>query len=160
MGNLNPQIVEGLINTYQQSEPEALNGLNISEEDMDIVRGPYIWTADKRPRAKRTMENLINGAIELAGLPSFTVPAEYTAAMIYMYVHPTNWQIASHVMQVTQTAADDIDRPDASVVRPEKLFALVCQCAAKNRTYDDAMKKKVAKNVDKAGAKEEVAPKS
>lgn len=157
MHRLNEQIINGLIRTYGKIEPDHLLSLGIEMADMNLLTTEHIWTPTQRQKARRTLDLIMFGAMEIAGLPQFRVPAEYIGACIACYVNPANWMIACYTVAAS-VATEDIDRDeDVERVTPEKLFALICM--AKSEAIDDfkaKLEKRTSAAIEEAEKKEGV----
>lgn len=78
--------------------------MDLTNEDFEFVSGDQLWLISDRTRAKRCVESLVYGAIDVVGIPRFPAPAEFVAAAIALYVHPVNIQLACGMLDGLQTA--------------------------------------------------------
>lgn len=81
-------------NVARGVEDGTLDILGLTRDDMNLVMTPRLWLSSERNQVRRTLDMLAFGSLDLMGLPRINAPAEYIAAMISCYVHPTNAQIA------------------------------------------------------------------
>lgn len=150
---ISAQIVKGLVEHFDQIETTGLQSLEIRKEDMALLKAQSPWTSEHRRKARTTLELLTYASIDLAGLPRFAVPAEYSAAVIYNFVSMVNWQVACHVISAGRTAAEDIESEhEPEDVTPRKLFALICECAGQSENFKAKLQKKVRKSVERDNA--------
>ncbi len=110
----------------------SLQNLGVPPQDLRLVTGAISWNASQRTLVVRTLETLMFGTMDILGLPRFSVPAEYVAAAIAMFVHPTNILVASVWMESGRQSADALGNPtSASINREEvdsqQIFAICLQ---------------------------------
>lgn len=110
----------------------SLSALGLLSDDLKLVTGAIPWTAAERNIVTRTLDALQYGTMDLIGLPRFTIPAEYVAAAIAMFVHPTNIMVACRWLESGQNSANYLGDPSGSSTNTEEieasqLFALVIQ---------------------------------
>jgi len=101
-------------------------GLN--NDDRKILTGSRLWLAADRPIIDRLINTLIYGVMDVVGVAIFPVSAEYMAAVVAMFVHPTNLMVACQWMDRAQSNADLADGvavKGAQLALPGQLFALV-----------------------------------
>lgn len=144
-------MVNGLLSTFEALSANFYQSIDITEADLDLLRSDAIWTSESRKKAKRTIDELMYGAMDIAGLPQFTVPAEYTASVIAGYVNPANWTIACHMCQSGAVTAEDAESGrESEPVTPKQLLALVMQVKSDNITkFTEQMEKKTRRNIAK-----------
>lgn len=107
-----------------------LSAMGISKADFNITVGDVPWTVEQRSRVMKTLEALTYGVLDNLGLPRFSVPAEYMAAIIAMFVSPANVMPATRWIEATPPAdklAIDTDNATAEKVTARQLFALVIE---------------------------------
>ncbi len=110
----------------------SLENLEILPQHIRLVTGKTSWKANERTVVARTLDALMFGTMELVGLPRFEVPAEYVAAVISMFVHPTNLQIACRWMETGRLTAETLGNPTSASINTEpvdaqQLFGLCLQ---------------------------------
>lgn len=125
---LNLQTAKSAMRVLAEGAPTSLGVLDIAEGDLKLTMGEQPWTGHNRARVVRTLESLILGSLDIIGIDRFEVPAEYTAAGIGMFVHPTNIMVATTWLQ-GGTAAATMANPNSEQVhesvKAPQLFALV-----------------------------------
>jgi len=88
----------------------ALNGshadLGVGEGEFKLLCQSAPWTGNQVNVARRTMETMMYGVIELMGLTRINPPAEYTAAVICSFVSGTNVMPACRIMSGGPRAID------------------------------------------------------
>lgn len=107
-----------------------LSSMGISGADFKITCGDAPWTVSQRSRVMKTLEALIYGMLDNLGLPRFSVPAEYMAGIIAMFVAPANIMVATRWVEATPPAdalAIDAENATSEKVTARQLFALVVQ---------------------------------
>lgn len=82
------------------------SSLGVSQEDMDIFRGPLVWTADVRVRMRRVLDAVLYGVCDLSMLPRVDIPAEMVAAVVACLVQPANWLVVAAQQEGLRTARD------------------------------------------------------
>ena len=110
-----------------------LETMGITSDDWTLATGNRPWIGQDRTRVKRILEVLTFGTIDVIGLPRFEVSAEYLAAVLAMFVHPTNILPACRWMEGIGSAENDMlaaghssDPPHGvETVHARQLFALV-----------------------------------
>lgn len=106
-----------------------LDGLGLSRADFDRFIGSDPWLASDRNRMSAILHTMANSSLDAQGLPRFSLPAEYLAAVIAVFVHPVNVH-ASCVFAPPSMSAQDAGRAGgvtAENCTSEQLFALVVQ---------------------------------
>lgn len=109
-----------------------LESLGVLPDDLKLVTGERSWTAAERHQVTRALDILMFGTMDVLGLPRISVPAEFVAATISMFVQPSNLMVACRWMESTDTkTAEAIGNPQGTVskepVNASQLFALVLQ---------------------------------
>lgn len=124
----------------EDATARSIVNAGVSQEDMDILTGPALWTPDLRIRVRRTLDSVVFGITDMAGLPRVEIPAEMAAAIIAMIVNPANWMIAASWLADLKPA-QDFTTPEETVqlerVSAGKMFVLVCMADAGMRTRED-----------------------
>lgn len=107
--------------------------LGIPREDMNLTIGNALWNRTHRPRVERVIEAVIHGSMDAHGLPRFSVPAEYVAAVLCL-INPMNTRVACYwVSERKQTGvpASKLSQPQAGTEQDpataSQLFALVSE---------------------------------
>ncbi len=133
--NIQLTVVKGAMHALAQGAASgALANLGIPPQDMQTIQGNIPWNGSQRTLVVRTLETLMFSSLDIMGIPRFSVPAEYVAAAITMFVHPSNILVASVWMESGRQSADALGNPvSASINREEvdaqQIFSLVLQLA-------------------------------
>ncbi|AJK28215.1 putative minor capsid protein [Eel River basin pequenovirus] len=116
-----------------QANVGHLSNCGLSQEDFKKVTGSAPWAATDRNHVMRAFTSLLYGTLDAIGLPRFTLPAEYIAAGIVMFVHPTNAIPACRFFE-RNPSADDLGRgvDEVDHVTAKQLMGLVVQLYADN----------------------------
>lgn len=104
------------------------SSLGIHQEDHDLLTGPRLWVAPERYKVVSLIDQIVWGTMDVIGVPRFAISAEYMAAVIAMFVHPTNMFLACQwtAREMDNTSlADGAEERGAVLIRPGQLFALV-----------------------------------
>lgn len=67
------------------------SALNITSQDLKVLTDNTPWVAQQKESAIRTVQALTYGISEMQGVSRLTVPAEYMAAVIAVFVKPCNY---------------------------------------------------------------------
>lgn len=67
-----------------------LDSLGIQPTDLETLVGNAPWTVNDRRRVLATLDALMFGSLDKMGLPRVSLPAEFVAAVISVFVHPLN----------------------------------------------------------------------
>lgn len=111
----------------EASNVEMLQVFGVTPELAKLVFGSAPWTATDRSHVRRVLDEICGGVLDRVGVPRVEVSAEYVAAVIAAFVHPTNVAVACRWMEMLRPAEDVV--ADASVVgdvRAGELLVLVC----------------------------------
>jgi len=107
-----------------------LDGIGVSKGDFDRLVGDTQWLSSDRNRMTAVLHSVINASIDSMGLPRFTLPAEYIAAGICVFVAPNN-SFAACIWAPVSPSAEALGRMAGTAsTNPEQLFALVIQMYA------------------------------
>lgn len=111
-------------------DPQVHGVLGITESHWEVLTSPVPWTPAQAREARVTLESTIYGAIQIAGLPAFTLPVEFVATVIVLIIEGVNWMTACSWNFQTFEAEKIVSGPgaDADVVEhctPKRLFAEV-----------------------------------
>ena len=133
---------------------------NISPKDWETLTGSTPWVG-KTQTCKRALDQLMHATMFAQGLPQFEPPAEYIAAVIAMFVSPTNLMPACRLME-SRKSADELASTGlkrTEDITPERLFALCLQLASDDRTLPaiQQWEKRVnlrIKHIEESGSKQ------
>nr|QJB20213.1 MAG: external scaffolding protein [Microvirus sp.] len=99
--------------------------IGVSQADFDALTGDLPLTASERNRAHNTLGALLNVSCDIIGAPRFTLPAEYVAAGIALFVAPINAQALCRVMERSPSAGEISVNQMHESCSAEQLFSLV-----------------------------------
>jgi len=116
--------------------------LDYNDDDIEFLRGDRLWLAHDRNRARRGIEAFAFTALDIVGLPRISLPAEFVAAVIALHVHPTNFQVASAIMDGVEWT-EDILAGVQSPLKASVIFAMVLKIHSGQKEFIDAKQKKV-----------------
>jgi len=110
----------------------SLASLNLLPEDLKLVQQDFSWQNVERGQVTRVLEVLMHGTTDALGLPRIETPAEYVAAAIIMFVHPSNILVACRWMEGGFTSESLGNPSNASaqlggVITSQQLFSLCLQ---------------------------------
>lgn len=126
------EIIKGSMQALANGQAVGtLENLGLIAEDIKLVTGGTAWQNAERHRITKTLDALQYGTMDLIGLPRFTVPAEYVAAVIAMFVHPANIMVACRWMESGQNSVSFMGDPSSTTnteaISAGQLFALCLQ---------------------------------
>lgn len=99
------------------------NGMiDLTEDEFAFLVQSKPWHGTDRNHAKRCVESVVYGALDMLGMPRFPAPAEFIATAIAFYVHPVNIQVACSFMDGCEFSEYIVDGVDQRVTAAE-LFA-------------------------------------
>lgn len=104
------------------------SSLGIHQEDHDLLTGDRLWVAPERYKVTQLVDQIVWGTMDIIGVPRFAISAEYMAAVIAMFIHPTNIFVACQWLareMDNSSLADGAEERGAVLIRPGQLFALV-----------------------------------
>lgn len=112
----------------------AQNTIDLSKDQLDFLHGDDLWLANQRSQARRCVEAVCYGALDLLGLPRMQLPAEFIAATIALHVHPANWLVACAIMEGAEYSEDIINNKQEPI-SPAELFSMVYQIQSGNKEF-------------------------
>lgn len=128
MFNINPKIAIGAMKLLANGSASAdFSTFGLSRHDFEMFMSENAWVAADRPTIERINGVLAGGTMDVIGVPRFPISAEYAAAILAMFVHPTNLQTACNW---AAHYPSNIDLADGSqelgqvFATPGQLFAL------------------------------------
>lgn len=104
-----------------------------SRQQWNLLTSNKHWTRAERREVKNLLETACSISQEIAGIPPSTMPGEYVAAVICLFVHPCNRILASRRAPEafdTLSASGLIGRPEEKPVLPSQMTALVLMFTA------------------------------
>lgn len=145
--NLNYEVaVSCMMMLANMGRQGVLEGLGVSRADFDRFVGGLPWMSSDRNRMSNMLHAFAFASLDAQGLPRFTLPAEYLAAVICIFVHPVNMLSACVVAPRTYPAEEQGRGVQETKVTPEILFALVVQlCSSSHRGQARASFEKASK---------------
>lgn len=137
----------------EASNVELFDTFGMTKDEIRLVLGSNPWIAGNRQVVRKCLDNLCAGVMDTVGVARFEMPAEYVAAVIAGFVHPTNIMIACRWMETQRPIASlwGSNSTEADV-NPATVFALVCSllddagCADLHQTFE----KKVGNAINKS----------
>jgi len=108
-------------------------GLN--PEEAELLGQPKMWLNHDRPTVERLFNVLTHGVMDAIGATRFPVSVEYLAAVLSVFVHGCNTQIASEWCVRAQSngaLADGVPEFGAEMVTAGQLFALMLELRSYN----------------------------
>lgn len=85
-----------------------------------------LWMREDRALITQCIHAVVNATLEVALLPRFSLPAEFIAAAICLFVSPCNWRIACSMLEGSDWASRLADGDEeVERIRPDVLFAMV-----------------------------------
>lgn len=104
-----------------------LDGIGVSKFEFDRFVGDEPWLASDRNRMTNVLHTIVNASLDAIGCPRFSLPVEYVAAGISIFVAPINAHPAC-LWAPPSPSAESLGRSVACApCTPEQLFALVVQ---------------------------------
>ncbi|AXH72375.1 MAG: hypothetical protein [Microviridae sp.] len=114
--------------------------LDLTEDDLSFVTGSTPWISTDRSRARRCVEAVCYGTVDVVGLPRVSLPAEFIAGAIATYVHPVNIQSACAIMEgaeFSENVINGVERP----LKASELFSFTLRfMAGATHEIDSAQK--------------------
>lgn len=104
-----------------------MQSFGITKEDYQLVTGSEPWLVNDRERVRRILQQLAAGTLDLIGIDRFELPAEYCAAIISVFVHPTNCMAACVVFENRRPGTDIEDDIVGGEINKRKLFSFLCK---------------------------------
>lgn len=111
----------------------SLVGYGVSKEQLKKVMNPAPWLGAERAAVRRTLDSLVYATVDCAGLPRIDLPAEYVAAVISVFVHPTNLMVACVFMEGKHNWVDEVARAANDPIQglervsASELFGIICE---------------------------------
>jgi hypothetical protein len=121
------QTMQSIIATVLEQNPDDMMELNMSPESLNRLISKRAWARSWLAEIPTMLTDIIFFGLDRVGAEDMHVPAEYTAAVIFMTCHPCNYQTACQLMaraQFTNKMAAAI-RGSEEVLTKSQLFALV-----------------------------------
>lgn len=117
----------------QGSVTGEIDAFGVTKEDMKLTTGDTVWKGSDRSRVTNVLEVIMFGTVDVMGVPRFDIPAEYVAAVIAVFVAPSNTMLACRYLEGRSSAASIVlQGSDESAHGLERctarqLFSLVLQ---------------------------------
>lgn len=110
-----------------QSFLEMFEIFGISPEELTETMGAKPWHGSARERVRRVLDAVCHGVMDVVAVPRFEMPAEYIAAVIVGFVHPTNMMLACRFMERSRPVVSLISgERETDVISAKQLFGLCC----------------------------------
>ena len=108
----------------------APSQFGFSPVEYKLLAGDAPWIGADRPRVRAMLETLVTESTDAIGLPRFTLPGEYVAAVLAVFVSPVNLMVACSWMEGRLPAADMLiaepdPPPGMEKLSGSQLFAMV-----------------------------------
>lgn len=106
-----------------------LDGQGVSQHDFEMLTGDVQWQATDRNRMATVFHQIVNASVDRLGIPRFSLPAEYLAAGIAMFVSGVNCMAACQFVCDAKpvSAQDQGAMQKVEGCKPEQIFALLIQ---------------------------------
>jgi len=131
MNNLRPEIALGAMKLLSEGAATAnIGAFGLEYEDFALLTGDAPWVGANRPKISRCLSTMCFGTLDVIGVTRFPVSAEYQAAIVAMFVHPCNFQVASDWLSKCMSNEDlsqGREEMGAPMASPQQIFALVIQ---------------------------------
>ena len=127
-------VLRAIVSTREDNDGNELPIGHILDSDWILLTSAQPWIGSRRPRVTKLLDDLLQGSLELLGLPRITVSAEHIAAIVAFFVHPANFPVAASWMEreVRPAAHEDIAiaTPEGEMNRVEssQLLTLIYEC--------------------------------
>ena len=144
-GMLSLETARGAMRLVSEASYGSLfQSLGVTREDYSLCTGSAPWTGLDRQRVRQTLDAFSAGIMDLVGVARFEMPAEYLAAVVATFVHPTNMMVACRWLE-NQRPADYLQGASSTpiTVDPAEIFCLVCDL------MDDERASKVRSSFEK-----------
>lgn len=130
---------------------DSLAVIGIAQEEYLLLTTDAPWVVQDRAVVVRTLENLIHGTCDCAGIPRFEVPAEYVVAAIHVFVNPVNAMLICRWMEGSRTADDMISEEGGiEPLEAKMMFALWVQLGNVTDAWREGFEKAVGLKREKA----------
>lgn len=70
--------------------PADFDALGITRQDFELLTQKEHWVRPHMPKVMRTINSLLYGTLEVMGMPKITIPSEYVAAAVTIFIAPAN----------------------------------------------------------------------
>jgi hypothetical protein len=97
----------------------------ISQGDLEMIQSDAPWGNMDQRRCRNVLDQLINGTLEVMGLPRLNVPAEMRAAAVAYFVHPANIMAACSWLEAGGVASEIAEGGVVENVTASQLYAMV-----------------------------------
>ena len=103
--------------------------VGITDAAWDSFVGHHWWAGPEAEEARSTANKVLNASFRMSGVHQPSVLAEKVAAVIAVYVHPANWELAAVMLSggldgVKLLVPTGEEHP-REVVGPERMLSLV-----------------------------------
>ena len=119
--------------------PSDLAGMGITETDYQKMTSFNSWQIADRVRVRSTIDALLGGSLDAAGMNRFELPVEYVAAVLRCFVKPVNMLKACKWMETSMQECEVLARDGGGTdpIRAPQLFALVCELGSTDQSEVD-----------------------
>jgi hypothetical protein len=107
---------------------EIFELIGVTEAEYKLTTQSKPWLARDRSVVRSVLDATAAGVMDAVGCARFEMPAEYIAAVVVSFVHPTNIQVACRWLEA-QRPGDVIQgaTSTAYTVSPAEVFVLCCK---------------------------------
>ena len=104
----------------------SLEAQGLSRQEFKFVSSKQPWVGSDRVKVQRILSALLQGTLDVIGLPRMQLPAEYAASVINFFVHPCNYMTACVWCERVYSSESILDNQELKEdYSPDELFALV-----------------------------------
>lgn len=124
--------------------------LALDKQELAFLTGEKLWVSNERELARKCIEAVVYGGLDVLGMPRLKVPAEFVAVAIAMFVHPNNMRTACMFFEgvsSVENMINDVEMP----LSPHQLFAFVIQILGGDLISVDSQQKFLDKKAQLLG---------
>lgn len=86
----------------------SLTAHGFKKQDLQMLNSESIWTIGDRALCRSYLDTIIFSTLDGVGLQRITVPVEYIALCVVVFVKPVNWMICSSIMNTPTNSLEDM----------------------------------------------------
>lgn len=144
---MNPLSLAGALGAMQliKAASSSMNAIGVTEEEYRLLTQSQPWLGPEHNRVRRTLDTMIWGSLDLAGLPRLQPPAEYLAAAIASFVAGSNILAACRLLEGLPPADELVAGKGKTdtVVRADHLFTFILQLLGDQSAAKDVFEKQL-----------------
>ena len=128
-----------MVDIANGATPSDLASMGITETDYKKMTSFNSWQIADRVRVRSTIDALLGGSLDAAGMNRFELPVEYVAAVLRCFVKPVNMLKACKWLETSMQECEVLARDGAGTepIRAAQLFALVCELGSQDQSEVD-----------------------